>query len=264
MLLVCAFGTICFSINVCLFFRNNFFRLCRIVLEHFPNVLRAIFKSEFHQKYGHVWEDNSSSGNFLMSIDHWQPKLGKAQMNYLKNGNTAKWDSAFLFHVLLHSSLCLFSDKLQGTQCIITAQSNVVSASMQNMNFQNVLQSGYKVIFDFGRYRFQTNVVHVQKNFFHIKHIFKPTHGTHPSPMKVDMYICRKEWFCINELAELQNDNFIHCKEARIDAAHLHSVIQCAERIYLDLKVSKKVIMEMKAIEKGVLTFSRYNKYCTQ
>ncbi|CAI8031515.1 hypothetical protein GBAR_LOCUS17874, partial [Geodia barretti] len=186
----------------------------------------------------------------LVRTDRWQAQLCKAHLNYLQNGNCAEWDSTVLFHVLLHSSLCLFADKFEGTQCIITAQSNVVFPSVPSINFQNVLRNGYKVIFDLGRDQFQTDIVNVQKNCFHIQHVLNPKHGIYSSQMTVDMYICQKKWFCIEELAKLQNNHFAHCQEARIGAAHLHSLIEHAESIFVDLKVSAKVITAMKAIEK--------------
>ena len=232
--------------------RINIFRLCRLVLDIFPNVLRIIFKNEFQQKFFSSWEDNPTSGDFLVRTDRWQAQLCKAHLNYLQNGNCAEWDSTVLFHVLLHSSLCLFADKFEGTQCIITAQSNVVFPSVPSINFKNVLRNGYKVIFDLGRDQFQTDIVNVQKNCFHIQHVFNPKHGIYSSQMTVDMYICQKKWLCIEELAKLQNNHFAHCQEARIGAAHLHSLIEHAESIFVDLKVSAKVITAMKAIEKGL------------
>ncbi|CAI8031514.1 hypothetical protein GBAR_LOCUS17873, partial [Geodia barretti] len=35
--------------------RINIFRLCRLVLDIFPNVLRIIFKNEFQQKFCCSW-----------------------------------------------------------------------------------------------------------------------------------------------------------------------------------------------------------------
>ena len=189
-----------------------------------------------------------------MSIDHWQTRLGKAQINLLQNGNAAEWDSSLLFYVLLHSGLCLFANKLQSTQCILTAGSGIVSASVPSINFQAVLENGHRVIFDLGRDHFQTDVVQVQKNCFRIKHTFMPKHGIDQSPMTVDMYICQREWLCIKELAELQSVNYAHCKEAQVDAANLHSVVKQTEKMYIELKVSRKHITAMKAIEKGLLT----------
>jgi hypothetical protein len=143
---------------------------------------------------------NPTSGDFLVRTDRWQARLGKAHLNYLQNGNSAEWDSTVLFHVLLLSSLCLFADKFEGTQCIITAQSNVVFPCVcVCINFQNVLRNGYKVIFDLGRDQFQTDVVNVQKNWFHIQHVFNPKRGIYSSQMTVDMYICQKKWFCIEQ-----------------------------------------------------------------
>ena len=117
------------------FLSINLLRLCRIVLDNFPNVLRIILKNEIQRKYGFSWKDDPSSGNFLVSNDRWQARLGKEQLNQLQNGNTAEWDSTLLFYVLLHSSFCLCADKLQGTQCIITVESNVVSASVPSFDF---------------------------------------------------------------------------------------------------------------------------------
>lgn len=235
-------------------FSINFFRICRIVLDDVPNVLRNIFKDEFQHKYRQPWADNRASGNMLMKYDHWQAKLSPPQLKLLRDGDTQCWDGTLLFHVLLHSSLCLFADKFQSTQCVITVQTQSVSASVPGCDFRSLLRKGYKVIFDLGNDQFRTDVVNVQKNRFLTKHVFKPPHGLLPPQqmsITVDMYICRMEWFCINELAQLRNVNFAHCGAARATAAQLHNVIQNVERIYSDLKVPGNSIAGMKAIEKG-------------
>lgn len=235
-------------------FSINVFRLCRIVLDDVPNVLRKIFKNEFQQKYHHPWTDNCTSGNMLMKHDHWQTKLFHPQLKLLRDGNTQSWDSTLLFHVLLHSSMCLFAYKVKGTQCIITVQSKEVSASVPSFDFRSVLRNGYRVIFDLGMDQFRTDIATVQKRRFFTKHPFRPTHGFLPpqqSSMTVDMYICQEEWFSIEKLAVLRNSCFAHCESARVSAAKLRDVIQSAERIYTKLKVPEKVIAAMKAIERG-------------
>ena len=237
-----------------LFLSINFFRICRIVLDDVPNVLRNIFKREFQHKYHQPWADNRASGNMLMKYDHWQTKLSPPQLKLLRDGDTQCWDGTLLFHVLLHSSLCLFADQVQGTQCVVTVQTHSVSASVPGYDFRRLLQKGYKVIFDLGNDQFHTDIVSVQKSHFFTKHIFKPPHGLLPPQQRsitVDVYICRIEWFHINELAQLRNASFAHCEAARASATQLHNVVQNVERIYIDLKVPRKSIAEMKAIEKG-------------
>lgn len=237
-----------------LFLSINFFRLCRIVLDNVPNVLRNIFKDEFQQKYHQPWTDDSTAGNMLMKHDHWQTKLISPQLKCLQDGNTSNWDSTLLFHVLLHSSMCLNADRVRGTQCIIKVQSNEVLASVPSFDFRRVLQRGYRVIFDLGSDQFRTDIVNVQKRSFFTKYRFRPPQGFLPpkqSSIIVDVYICRKEWFWIEELAVLRNSCFAHCEAARISVTDLQNVVQRTERIYNNLRVSRKAIDAMKAMERG-------------
>ena len=231
----------------------HFFRLCRIVLDHVPNVLRSIFKQEYQQKYHNTWTDNIESGKILRTKDHWQAKLNRFQLSLLNDGNSQHWDSTLLFHVLLHSSMCLFADLFQGTKCVLTVQANAVYASVQTFDFRRCLKTGYVVIFDLHTDQFRTEIVaNVQKSCFFIKH--RPPHGflqPHQSSMAVEMYVCQREWFYINELAEIRNSSFAHCAAAAIKEAQLRKIVQHIERIYRDLKLPKGDITSMKAIERG-------------
>ena len=230
----------------------NFFRLCRVVMDDIPSVLRAIFKDTFQKKYHQPWADNRASGSILMKNDHWQARLVSPQTTKLKNGNTQHWDSTLLFHVLLHSSMVLFATELQGTKCIVTVQAKRVVASVPSFDFQKVLKSGDKVIFDLDVDQFHTDVVAVQKNTFDIRYALKPIHGLKPqSSTTVKMYICQKEWFDIEELAEVRNSSFAHSEAAKVDAVKLRSIVQRVERIYTSLSVPAKVVSAMKAIEQG-------------
>lgn len=245
---------LCLPVFVVSFFSINFFRLCRIVLDDVPNVLRIIFKDEFQQKYHQQWTDDCTAGNMLMKHDHWQTKLISPQLKRLRDGNTSNWDSTLLFHVLLHSSMCLNADRVQDTQCIIRVQSDEVLASVPSFDFRSVLRRGYRVIFDLGNDQFRTDIVNVQKRSFFTKYRFRPPQGFLPpqqSSMTVDVYICRKKWFYIEELAALRNSCFAHCEAARISAADLQNVVQRTEKIYNNLRVSRKVIDAMKAMERG-------------
>lgn len=225
--------------------------MCRLILENVPDVLRNIFKNELKKKFCHSWDDNPSSGQFIIKNDHWQVRLQKAQLIILENGKMEEWDSYLLFYLLLHSGLCLLADKFQGTQCIITVESNMIYSSVSDIDLQRMIEIGDKIIFDLGTDYFRTDIVRVYGNCFEIKHIFKPKNEIRSSVMTVDVYICRREWCSIEKLAILLSNNYACIKEENVDAAHLHRLIQCAENIYMELGVSGEVITAMKSIEEG-------------
>ena len=224
------------------------------MLDDVPNVLRNIFKTKFQLKYHQRWTDDCTAGKMLMKRDHWQTRLISSQLERLRDGNTSNWDSTLLFHVLLHSSMCLNAKRIQSTQCIITVQSKEVWASAPSFDFRSILNRSDKVIFDLGNDHFRTDVVDVQKRCFFTKYQFRPPEGflqPRQSSMTVDVYICRMEWFNIDDLAAQRNSCFAHCEAARISAADLQNVVQRTEKIYNKLGVPRKVIDSMKALERG-------------
>jgi len=211
-------------------------RLCHIILDDIPAVLRSIFLQRFGPKYQHHWTDSPQSGQLLMKNEMWRSKLSPKQLQLLQDGNTAHWDPTILFHVLLHSSMCLLAAKVQGTQCNLQMQSKVIKATSPNFDFRNVLKNGDKIILDLGTGPFRSVVIKVQKNQFFIRHPFSypPGHQgqlTSHQGLSFDLYICLPEWRQVEHLSFLRNDYFAHCGEARTSKKELNSIIQNVEQV---------------------------------
>lgn len=231
-----------------LFFRINFFRICRILLDDVPSVLRPIFKRKIKSlNHGRKWQDTNTSGEWLVENERWKKKLSQPQLDLLRGGDTKCWDGTLLVHILLHSSHCLFAEKVPNIQWVLKAGENKVSACMRG-DFYNQSWQKRRVIFDLEEDQFCTEIAEVQESCLITKHIFQP-HGS--TPRSVDMYICQKEWCRINELARLRNTCYGHCAKACASSAELRNVVRDIEGIYRDLNVPEKCIIAMKAIENG-------------
>ena len=191
-----------------------------------------------------------------MKKEMWRSRLSPKQLQLLQDGNTAHWDPTILFHVLLHSSMCLLAAKVQGTQCDLQIQSKLIKATSPNFDFRNVLQSGDKIMLDLGTDLFRSVVTKVQKNQFFVRHPFGYPPGYQRQLMgqpgvAFDLYICQPEWKQIEHLSFLRNDYFAHCGEARTSAKELNSIIQSIEQVYINLRVPQKTIAAMKSIKNG-------------
>jgi len=246
--------TIAFKILIYISSSINFLRLCYIIVEDVPQVLRILFQSQFSGKYKHQWTDTPQSGQLLMSYERWRSKLGTPQIQLLQNGNTKQWDPTLIFHVLLYSSLCLLASKIQGTQFSVQVQSKMVKALVTSVDLRNFLRSGNRIIVDLGSDPFRSVVTKVNRNQFFIRQPFNFPQGYQgqlQAQVIVDVYICEKEWDCVEQLAHLRNNSFGHCSEARTTTKELNSIVQHIEQIYWDLNISQKAINDMKAIKSG-------------
>lgn len=223
-------------------------------MEDVPVVLRQLFQSQFSDKYKHKWIDTPQFGKLLMSYERWISKLNLTQKKLLENGCTNQWDPTLIFHVLLYSSLCLLANKIQGTQFSVQIHSRIIKASVTRVDLRHFLQNGDKVIVDLGSDPFFSIVVKVNQNQFSIHQPFNFPKGYQEQSQNqvfVDVYVCQKEWGYVEQLAHIQNNNFVHCREAQTTAKELSYIVQHVEQIYVNLNVSQEVINAMKAIKNG-------------
>lgn len=196
-----------------------------------------------------------------MRYERWRSKLNTTQLQLLHNGDTNQWDPTLIFHVLLYSSLCLLANEIQVTQFSVQIQSKIIKALVTSIDLRKVLKSGDKIIVDLHYDPFHTIVTKVTQNQFIIKQPFnfpKGYQGQPQSQVKVTVYICKKEWGYIEDLAYLRNTSFAHCREARTTVKELNNIVQNIEQIYLNLNVPQKTIIAMKTIKNGKTTILIY------
>lgn len=221
----------------------NFLKLCQIILENVPSVLREFFKSQYNTKYKQQW-----TGTFS---ERWCSKLDKKQVQLLESSDTDQWDATLVFHVLLYSSLCLYAKKIQDTKFTVQIKSDMVKA-VATINLK--LKNGDKIIIDLGSDPFFSVVKRIEGNRFFIRDSFNfpPCYqGDDSHRMLVDVYVLQKEWDYIKELAKLRNASFAHSTKASITTKQLSDIIQTCENIYRKLNIPKETISAMKSIEHG-------------
>ena len=83
-------------------FRDNFLRLCLIVIDNISKVLRIVFQSIYCQKTGNPW-DSSNGPQLCSEILNRNIKLHLDQVVRLCNGDQQEWDVTLLCYVLLNS-----------------------------------------------------------------------------------------------------------------------------------------------------------------
>ena len=90
--------------------KDNFGRLCRLLLEVCPFVLLTAFRSCFESAEKRKWSQ-SCGANLLAAMDDFsQRKIGKTATNKIKEGKCEVWDVSILCSLLLHSPGYLKSD----------------------------------------------------------------------------------------------------------------------------------------------------------
>ena len=172
----------------------NFLRLCQIVLEDVPSVLRDFFQLQFNLQNKHQWTNSPQSGQLLMHYERWCSKLSATQVQLLQNGDINQWDLTLIFHVLLYSSWCLLVKKIQGTQFTFQIQSKTVKALAARIDLRNFLGSGDKIIVDLHSDPFRAEIRSVTQNQFSMQYPFKfpkGYQGQAQTQITVDVYVCQ-------------------------------------------------------------------------
>ena len=232
----------------------NFLRLCYIILENTPAVLRKIFKSQFEIKHKLQWKDSRKCGQRLMYHEKWKSKLNAEQKELLKDGNTNKWDATLLFHVLLYSSWCLFANKIEDTQFILKIESNKIEALKKSEDIK-MLRHGGRIIIDLGTDPFCSTIERDANQIILCKHFPRAYQTQQECLLKMyDVYICQEKWECVQELSHIRNECYGHCTNAHVTSKTLNDIVKNIEEAYRKLKVPKKDIDAMKNITNGKVT----------
>jgi hypothetical protein len=245
----------------------NFFRVCCIILKDVRRILTDVFKRKVEGKHRHEWSDDVVSGRWLQQQENWHLKLLPEQIGWIESGNTEEWDLPLLFHLLLHSSLCLLADRIPGLQVSLVPGSDVVTVTVieQSTDLANVLKQGNKVVLNLPNNEvLLREVMKVQKNHFCITKRFclpPSLQGLTPQqPVIVgSVHVCTQEWHAVEKLFCLHDEKFSACKEARTSNEDLRMVVQCVECAYNNLSVPSEHILHMKNIETGGLFI--FNKH---
>ena len=247
-----------------IFYSINFLRVCRIVLDNTPRNMREIFKSKVFSRFGHKWTDNHMSGRWLISQEKWKKRLSPKQIELLSNGNTAEWDPTLLFHALLYSSLCLLADGIfmqartqDGkilVQISLKAGSRLAKSTARSVDFTRILKRGSTLILDLSNNMCCVEVDRVNPAEFTFRNPFRPPPGVYIQASQLitaTVYVCSQQWFEIRELSFIRNNSFAHCTKASTSAADLHILVVAVEHAYTELGLSRREIVQLRAIETG-------------
>ena len=208
--------------------RTNFFRVCRIVVDHVPGVLREVFKREVKARYGHVWDDTPNSGDWLMKtpggVERWRRNLNKDQKRDISSGDCNKWDPTLLFHTLLYSSLCLLADEIPKA----TLNQDTLTLAAPDPK----VAVGCKVIIDMGNEHFSREITK-QLPPTMPPTTFRLTSKVPKSPNAV--YLCGEKYDAVNKLRLHRNKRYAHVKAAAISTEDLNQLIEEVEDIWIEL-----------------------------
>ena len=231
----------------------NFYRLCCVVLDDIPEVLRDVFKQNVQAKHKYNWTDTPKSGQWLLQQEKLNSKLSLQQRQLLENGNTNDWDSALLFHVLLYSNLhLLVNNPVPHVQIILDPSLDVVRVTSAHVNFNEILCPGSKVMLDLGNDVCWAEVTTVQRNQFNFRKPYPFPHDILLQTPTADVWVCQPEWCAVEDLLYLRNHSFAHHhSNAGISTSELQRLLQNVESAYTALSRLPQVIADMRAAGKG-------------
>lgn len=219
--------------------RLNYFRVCRIIVDHMPQVLREFFCRKYQ------WDDLPGDGNWFISNERWTSMLSPETRTKIEEGNTEYWDATTFFHVFLYSSHCLFARKIPDTQGSLQEGSNEVEATSKSADFQNHLKENCTVLFDLGKTFFISNVYGITQaeNFFIKRKFNKPS-------VKADIYVCLEEWHLLKDLSVKRNTH-AHKKGCSRTNGALNRLVQDLCDTYEKLNVPQDLIVKMYEMASG-------------
>lgn len=237
---------VCFDDKIYIF-RINFFRLCRIILEDVPDILRTLFRDEISRKYKRKWSDGQKWGRWLFQQEKFQSRLNGKQKSMLASGQTENWDISQLVHALLYSSQFLLANPFKNN-CVNVKHNDPFKlvSTMPQTDFTQHLCRNDIILCDLGHELVRNEVKYVSQNDITLKYQIKSQ-----NPTQITVYRCSKEWMSVEELSMLRNTKFAHCKNARIADSDLKRVVQRVETLYTDLGIAKPRIDSMSDIFKG-------------
>lgn len=237
--------------------RINFLRLCRIVLEDIPGVLRIVFRKEISKKYNQEWIDGQKCGQWLFQKERYRSRLNSSQKHLLSSGQTSEWDVSLLVHALLYSSQFLLAQPFRDNQMNIKRndRNKLVSTSPQ-ADFTGQLFRQDIVLCDMGQELVRNEVEYISQNEITLKYPIKLQ-----NPPQIVVYLCSRDWLAVEDLSRLRNEQFAHCSNARINMSKLEDVVQRIEGPYKDLRISRRRIDSMAAILTGKCIDGRVRMY---
>ena len=233
-------------LHACFFFigRLNYFRVCRITLDHAQQVLRNVF----YDRLPFPWHDLPADGNWFLSNERWSSKLSQEMKSKILQGKSQLWDATILFHALLYSSHCLLANKIPGTKGGLETGSKIVKATAKSADFRKYVMNGSTIFFDLGRNFFRAQAATgraIQPNDFFISKVFTDR------STNADVYVCSIEWQVLEELSHMRNKKFAHLNSCSTTNKDLNIFVQSLTKIYHQLKVPRRIIAEMQSMATG-------------
>lgn len=195
--------------------------------------------------------DSSTDGNAFLQNERWNSKLSQVMKSKIKQGDRKYWDSTILFHVLLYSSHCLFANRVPGTLGSLQTGSKMIEATTKSVDLRKNISNGCTVLCDLGSDFFRAQVTgKIQPSRFFVSKAFKD-----PST-DANIYVCTMEWQALEELSWMRNQKFAHVNSCSATNKDLHSLVDDLSKIYRQLKVPERIIVEMQSMATGEYSYA--------
>ncbi len=220
-----------------------------MILDHVPEVLRAVFKDRVQARHGHTWDDTPNSGKqwLLANYGKFFSNLRPEQVALLEGGQTKEWDPTLLFHVLKSSALFLLLDEIPGATTAVQQNSNTTVVSLPTTS---QLPAGTKRI----------AVGNGLKTVCATVGPGSPTQISLPQKVTGKVYVCTAEFDAVDRLRETRNVCFAHKDAAITTQDDLESVFREVEEAYRVLQsLSVANIGSLTAIKTGKWYFMSAN-----
>ena len=230
------------------FHRINFLRLCRIVLEDIPAALRLVFKDEYKRKYKQKWIDGSNSGQWFYKQERCLMRLNSVQIKLLQSGCPNDWDVTLLVHILLYSSHLLLADSFPGNQVSLHPRNACKLQALPpppQIDFTRHLRPKDIILCDLGDEFARCEIKYVNRSDIIL---MKPIRSSTPN---MNIYLCSDDWKYVERLSKIRNEQFAHCKDARIANTDLANIVKRVRKLYEDLRIPKETIDNMTTILTG-------------
>ena len=219
-----------------------------MILDHIPGVLRKVFINAVQEKCGgHVWDNTSRSGQWMISQEKWTARLCDKQKKMIADGKTSEWDPTLLFHALLYSSLGLFIEEVAGATLV---KGNVINVRPQPQDLSSL--QGRRIAVEVKLSRKVNCSFHdidsVSSSIIKIK---PPVRGLR-NALSNRVFVCDPKWKEVDSLRMLRNTSFAHKNNDETSDKDLSDLITRVTSHLHALGVSKSDIDELKAAETGM------------
>ena len=215
------------------------------MLENIPDVLRTIFKERIKAKYTTAtWNDNPKSGQWFFKEERFKSHLVGDQRRLLKSGESSRWDTSLLVHVLLYSSFLLLVDRSHEIKVTLMERGR----KLEYQSSRGDYKKGDTILCDIGEKVVKKEVKHVTATYIILKYPITE----HNLPTVFPVFKCGQDWLKVDALSNIRNTEFAHCSDASINADSLKKVVEEVAASYHNLGISPIIIETMRSLRTGI------------